>query len=43
VEAIETTGLQPVIDRHFPLEELAMALTLQKAGGHFGKIVIDIV
>jgi NADPH:quinone reductase-like Zn-dependent oxidoreductase len=42
VRAIEVAKLKPVIDRRFPLEQLADALSLMKAGGHFGKVVIDI-
>jgi NADPH:quinone reductase-like Zn-dependent oxidoreductase len=42
VRAIETAKLKPVIDRRFPLERLGDALILMQAGGHFGKIVIDI-
>lgn len=42
VRAIEATGIRPVIDRHFVLEDLAAAFAHQAAGRHFGKIVIDI-
>ncbi len=42
VRAIETAGLKPVIDRRFPLEELAGALGLMQGGGHFGKVTIEI-
>ena len=42
VRAIEVAGLQPVIDRSFPLEGLPEALGLMAQGGHFGKVVIDI-
>jgi NADPH:quinone reductase-like Zn-dependent oxidoreductase len=42
VRAIEVAKLKPVIDRRFPLAELAEALTLMKAGGHFGKVAIEI-
>ena len=42
VRAIEVAKLKPVIDRRFPLEQLADALTLMKAGGHFGKVAIEI-
>ncbi|MDT3672092.1 MAG: NAD(P)-dependent alcohol dehydrogenase [Aromatoleum sp.] len=41
VRAVETTGLRPVIDRSFALDDLADAFRLQQAGGHFGKIGID--
>ena len=42
VHAIEVGGLKPVIDRRFKLEKLADALALMQAGGHFGKVVIEI-
>lgn len=42
VRAIEVGGLKPVIDRRFPLEALPEALALMQAGGHFGKVVIEI-
>ena len=41
IRAIEATGLRPVIDRSFPLEQMADAFRLQQAGGHFGKIVLE--
>ncbi len=42
VKAIETHDLQPVIDSHYPLAQLADAFRHQESQGHFGKIVIDI-
>jgi NADPH:quinone reductase-like Zn-dependent oxidoreductase len=42
IRAIEVAKLKPVIDRHFALEQLPGALALMQAGGHFGKVVIDI-
>ena len=42
VRALETSGMRPVIDRHFPLEQLADAFRYEAAGRHFGKIVIDL-
>lgn len=42
VRALETTGIEPVIDRHFALGALADAFEHQAAGRHFGKIVVDI-
>ncbi|MDB5697806.1 MAG: alcohol dehydrogenase [Alphaproteobacteria bacterium] len=39
---IETHGIRPVIDSHFPLERLADAFRHQESGAHFGKICIDI-
>jgi NADPH:quinone reductase-like Zn-dependent oxidoreductase len=41
IRAIEASGIKPVIDRSFPLEQLADALRYQKAAQHFGKICID--
>jgi len=42
VQALEASALRPVIDRHFPLEELVAAFRHQESGKHFGKIVLDI-
>lgn len=42
VRAIEATQLRPVIDRHFPLDEIVAAFQYQASGQHFGKIVLDI-
>lgn len=42
IAAIEATGIKPVIDRHFPLSDLAAAFHHQESGTHFGKIVVDI-
>ena len=42
VRAIDATGLAPVIDRSFPLEEVPAALAHLKTGSHFGKISINI-
>lgn len=33
--------IRPVIDRHFPLEQLADAFRYQLSGAHFGKIILD--
>lgn len=41
VRAVEATGLRPVIDRSFALNELAAAFRWQQGGGHFGKIGVD--
>lgn len=40
VKAINTTGILPVIDRSFGLEELAEAFRLQESQQHFGKICL---
>lgn len=41
VTALEQTGMRPIIDRSFPLEQLADAFRLQASGAHFGKIVVE--
>ena len=40
VRAINTAGIQPVIDRSFGLEDLAEAFRLQESQAHFGKICL---
>jgi NADPH:quinone reductase-like Zn-dependent oxidoreductase len=42
VQALEVTGLKPIIDRVFPLSQLADAFRYEASGKHFGKIAIDI-
>lgn len=41
VKAINTTGIQPIIDRSFGLEELGEAFRLQESQAHFGKICLS--
>lgn len=41
VAALEQSGIYPVIDHRFALEELADAFRMQQAGQHFGKIVVE--
>lgn len=41
VRAMETSGIRPVIDRSFPLEQIADAFAYEGAGKHFGKIVLE--
>ena len=41
VRAIEATGLRPVVDRSFPLTEIADAFRHEGAGAHFGKICLE--
>ena len=41
IRGIDAVHGHPVIDRSFPLAEIADAFRLQEAGGHFGKIVIE--
>lgn len=42
VKSLEGMNVEPVIDSHFPLADLAEAFRYQESGRHFGKIVIDI-
>ncbi len=41
VAALEHTGLRPVLDRSFALEDLAEAFRFQESGSHFGKVVVE--
>lgn len=41
IRAIETTGIEPVMDRAFALDELAEAFRHQASGQHFGKIGVS--
>lgn len=41
VAALEQTGIRPVIDRRFSLEQMAEAFLYQESGGHFGKVVVE--
>ena len=40
--AFEVNRLEPVIDRHFALDQAPEAFHCMQAAGHFGKIVIDV-
>ncbi len=42
IRAIEANGMHPVIDSHFPLDQIVTAFRHQESGRHFGKIVLDI-
>jgi NADPH:quinone reductase-like Zn-dependent oxidoreductase len=42
IRAITVNRLKPVIDRSFPLEEIATAFKYYEAQKHFGKICLDI-
>ena len=41
VEAINISGLKPVIDRSFGFDQLADAFRYQESGQHLGKIVVE--
>lgn len=42
VRALEKGAARPVLDRSFPLEQLADAFRYQASGRHFGKIVLEL-
>jgi NADPH:quinone reductase-like Zn-dependent oxidoreductase len=42
IRAIDVAGYKPVLDKHFPLQDLASAFRHQESNTHFGKIVVDI-
>lgn len=42
IRAIETSGIEPVIDARFALEELSDAFRYQESGRHFGKIGVTV-
>ena len=42
VRSIEASGLQPVIDRTFSIDETAKAYAHLESATHFGKVVIEI-
>ena len=41
IRAIDASGLRPVIDRSFGLEEIADAFRYQESNRHFGKICLE--
>ncbi|VXD00314.1 zinc-dependent alcohol dehydrogenase family protein [Sphingomonas sp. 8AM] len=41
VRALDASGIRPVIDRRFALDQLADAFRYEMSGGHFGKIGIE--
>ncbi|TSE03857.1 NAD(P)-dependent alcohol dehydrogenase [Mesorhizobium intechi] len=42
IRAIEVNRIEPVIDRRFPLREIAAAFTHYAAGKHFGKVCLEV-
>ncbi len=42
IRAIDVAGYKPVLDKSFPLEDLAGAFRHQESNTHFGKIIVDI-
>lgn len=41
VRALDSSEMRPVIDRAFPLDEIAAAFRHEESGQHFGKIVLE--
>jgi NADPH:quinone reductase-like Zn-dependent oxidoreductase len=41
VRALDSSGIRPVVDRRFPLEQLADAFRFEMGAGHFGKIGVE--
>ncbi|MBS0477392.1 MAG: NAD(P)-dependent alcohol dehydrogenase [Proteobacteria bacterium] len=41
IKALEATGIRPVIDSRFPLDQIAEAFAHQASGKHFGKICLE--
>lgn len=41
IDAIEAIGLKPILDKSFPLANLADAFRHQAANAHFGKIIVE--
>lgn len=41
IRGIDAVHGPPVIDRSFPLAEIADAFRPQESGGHFGRIVVE--
>ena len=41
IRAIDATGMKPIIDREFPLEDIVKAFRHQESNKHFGKICLS--
>ncbi|SEN46848.1 NADPH:quinone reductase [Sphingomonas gellani] len=41
VRALDASGIRPVVDRRFPLEQLADAFRFEMGASHFGKIGVE--
>lgn len=41
IRAIDQTGIKPIIDRSFPLEDIVAAFQYQESNKHFGKICLE--
>ena len=41
VAALEQSGVRPVLDSSFSLDQLADAFRYQASGAHFGKVAVE--
>ncbi|MFT8210981.1 MAG: zinc-binding dehydrogenase [Symbiopectobacterium sp.] len=41
IRGLAASGIYPVIDHTFALDDIAEAFRLQQSGSHFGKIVLE--
>jgi NADPH:quinone reductase-like Zn-dependent oxidoreductase len=41
VRAIDVSGMKPIVDKVFPLEEIVQAFKYQESNRHFGKICLE--
>ncbi|GHA86556.1 alcohol dehydrogenase [Lysobacter bugurensis] len=41
IRALDSAGIKPVVDRRFPLEQLADAFAYEMSAAHFGKIGVE--
>ncbi|MCA9262138.1 MAG: zinc-binding dehydrogenase, partial [Planctomycetales bacterium] len=42
VRAIDANQMRPIVDKHFPLDQIVEAFRYQETNQHLGKIVLDI-
>ena len=42
IRAIDANRLKPVIDRHFPLQEIGAAFEYYESQAHFGKVCLEL-
>ena len=42
IAAIEASDIKPILDKDFPLDQIADAFMHQASGAHFGKITVSL-
>jgi NADPH:quinone reductase-like Zn-dependent oxidoreductase len=42
IRAIDVNRIRPIVDRSFPLEEIAGAFSYYGLGQHFGKVCLNV-